>query len=79
MADAQRLDPALLAERQRDKKPKLDELGNREVAMQLFPKRFVGNARVPDNRAGVGQRYFLALGEFLRVLKVEELVVLVFR
>ena len=79
VADAQGFDPTLLAERKRDEETELDKLGNCEMAVQFLPKRFVGNARVPDNRAGVGQRYFLALGKFLGILKIEKLIVLVFR
>jgi hypothetical protein len=37
MTDAERLDPALLAERQRNEKAKLDELGNREVLVKFRP------------------------------------------
>ena len=65
VADAQRFNPTLLAEGQRDEETELDEFGNREMAVQLFPKRFVGNVRIPDNRAGVCESRLLALGEFL--------------
>jgi len=65
MADTQCLDPALLAERQRYEKPQLDELGIREVAVQLIPECLIGNIGIPDDRAGVRERHFLPLGEFV--------------
>jgi hypothetical protein len=79
MADTQCLDPALLAERQRYEKTELDELGNREVAVQLLPEGRIGNIGIPDDRAGVRERHFLPLGELIRALKIEELIVILFR
>jgi hypothetical protein len=40
------------------------------VAMELFPKRLVGDIGVPDNRAGIRQCDFFALGERVGGLKV---------
>ena len=37
MPDAERLDPALLPEGERDEEPELDELGNGEVPVELLP------------------------------------------
>lgn len=37
MTDAERLDPALLAERQGNEEAKLDELGNRKVLVKFRP------------------------------------------
>lgn len=37
MINAQSFDPALLSQGKTDEKAKLDQLGNREVLMQLFP------------------------------------------
>ena len=37
MINAQSLDPALLSQGKADEKAELDQLGNREVLMQLFP------------------------------------------
>jgi len=79
MADTQCLDPALLTERQRYEKPELDELGNREVAVQLLPEGLIGNIGIPDDRTGIRERHFLPLGELIRALKIEELIVIVFR
>lgn len=79
VADTQCFDPALLTERQRYEKPELDELGNREVAVQLLPEGLIGNIGIPDDRAGVSERHFLPLGEFIRALKIEELIVILFR
>ena len=79
MADTQCLDPALLAERQRYEKSQLDELGIREVTVQLLPQGLIGNIGIPDDRAGVRERHFLPLGEFIRGLKIEELIVILLR
>jgi hypothetical protein len=32
-----------------------------EVPMQFFPECIIGNFRIPDNRAGIGQRDFFPL------------------
>src|SRR4051812_15953394 len=53
--DAERLDPALLAEGQRDEEAQLHQLRDAEVLMQLRPQRVVGNVGIPDDRAGVGE------------------------
>jgi hypothetical protein len=37
VADAERLDPSLLAERERDEEPELDELWDGEVLVELRP------------------------------------------
>src|ERR1051326_2744561 len=50
MADAERLDPALLPERQRDEKAELDQLRDAEVLVQFCPQRVVGDIGVPDDR-----------------------------
>ena len=77
--DAKGFDPALLAERQRDKKAQLDQLGDREVPMQFLPQSVVGNVGVPRDRAGIGQRDFLPLAELVRVTEVEQVIVFFFR
>jgi hypothetical protein len=76
--DPKCFDPALLSERQRDEETKLDQLGNREVSVQLLPQAVVGDIGVPRDRTGVGQRDFLSLAEFVRFGKVEQLIVLRF-
>jgi hypothetical protein len=68
--DPERLDPPLLSQRQRNEKPKLDELRNREVLVKLRPQGIVGDLRVPDDRARVGERNFLALAEARRFLEL---------
>ena len=65
VTDAQGLDPALLAEGQGDEKPEFDQFRNAKVLVQLLPKRVVSDVGVPDDRAGVGQRDFFALGKFV--------------
>ena len=79
VANTQCFDPALLTERQRYEKSELDELGNREVAVQLLPEGRIGNIGIPDDRTGVRERHFLPLGELIRTLKIEELIVILFR
>jgi hypothetical protein len=76
VADAQRLDPALLAAGEGDEKAELDQLSLAEVLVQLLPESIVGDAGVPDNRARVRERGLLALGEAIRVLEMQELLVL---
>ena len=71
MADPQRLDPALLTEGQRNEKAELNELGIREMPVQLFPQRVVRDIGVPDNRARVSKRRLLSLGKFVGTLKVK--------
>ena len=78
MADAERLDPALLTQCQRDEKPQLHKLGIGEMLVQLSPQSVVGNVGIPDDRAGVSQRDFFALAETRRALEFEEIVVLLF-
>ena len=61
MTDSQRLDPALLPQGKRDEEAQLNEFFSREVSMQFFPQCIIGNFRIPDNRAGIGQRDFFPL------------------
>ena len=79
MIDAQGFDPTLLAKRQADEKPELDQFRDGEVLMKFFPERVVGDIGIPGDRAGVGQRDFLALGKPVRVGEVEQLIVFLFR
>ena len=78
VADAQRLDPALLPEREPDEKSQFREFRHAEMVVQLFPERIVGDIRVPDDGAGVGERHFFALGELARRGELQQFVVLVF-
>ena len=39
----------------------------------------IGNIGIPDDRTGVRERHFLPLGELIRALKIEELIVILFR
>ena len=61
MTDSQRFDPALLSQGERDEEAQLNEFFSREVPMQLLPEYVIGNFRIPDNRAGIGQRDFFPL------------------
>jgi hypothetical protein len=76
VTDAERLDPALLAARESDEEAELDELGLAEMRVQPRPELVIGDARVPDDGARVGERGLLAFGEPIRVLEVQELLVL---
>ncbi len=78
MPDAERLDPPLLPERQRDEEPEFDQLGNREVPVEILPEGVVRNLCVPDDGAGVGEGDLLPLGELVRVGEVQQLVVFLF-
>jgi len=77
VADAERLDPALLAVGERHEIAELDDLLLAEVPAQAFPERIVGALRVPDERARVEQRRLLALVVPIRALEFEQLVVVV--
>ena len=48
------------------------------MSMQFFPERVVGDVGIPSDRAGVSQRDFFPLGEFVRVGEVEQLIILRF-
>src|SRR6185436_13307633 len=74
--DAERLDPSLLTQRERDEEAQLDQLRIREVQMQLCPQGLVGDLGVPDDGACVGQRRLLPLAELRRLREVKEIVVL---
>ena len=58
VAEAQSFDPALLPEGERYEKAELNEFFSRKVQMQLFPECVIGNVRIPDDRARIGQREF---------------------
>ena len=75
MSDAERLDPPLLPQGERDKEPELDQLGNGEVLVEPLPERGVGDVGIPDDRARVGQRRLLAGAERVRVGEAQQLVV----
>ena len=61
MSDPQCLDPALLSEGERDEKAEFDEFFSRKMPMEFFPECVIGNFRIPDNRARIGQRDFFPL------------------
>ena len=78
MPDAERLDPPLLPQGERDEEPEFDQFGDGEVLMEPLPQEFVGDLRVPDDGARVGKGSVLARGEPVRVGEVQQLVVLLF-
>lgn len=78
MADPERLDPTLLTARQGNEEPQLDEFWLREVLMELLPESVVGQARIPQNGAGVTKRGLLTVAIALGVLELQELVVIGF-
>ena len=67
MFDAKGFDPALLTEGEANKKTELDQFWNRKVSMQFGPELVVGNVGVPRDGAGVSQRNFFSLGEFVGI------------
>ena len=79
MTDVERLDPALLAERERDEIPELDDLLLGEVLTQSSQQLLIDASRVPDQVAGVEQSRLLSIVEALRALELEQLVVVQFR
>jgi len=79
VADTQGLDPALLPQGEPDEEAQLNELGVGEVAAEPLPQGVVGDRRLPDNGAGIGQRRFLPIGELIGVLEVQQFGVLLFR
>src|SRR5215470_6799688 len=71
MIYAEGFDPTLLTQSERDEKPKFDQFGDGEMLMEFLPERLVGDFRVPGDGAGISQRDFLALGEFVRIGEIE--------
>ena len=78
VADTQGLDPALLAAGEGDEKAELDQLILGEEPVQPLPEGVVGDPSVPNDGARVGERRLLAFSEAVRVLEVQELLVLLF-
>ena len=76
VANVQRLDPPLLAEREPDEEAKLHQLRVGEVRVQPFPEGVVGETSLPDDGAGVGQRGLLALRKLVRCGEVQQLGIL---
>ena len=72
MLDAQRLDPALLAECNADEVPELHQFRFGEVLMQPGPERAVGFFGRPDDGACPGKRDFFPLGKFVGVVELEQ-------
>src|SRR3954463_155244 len=64
---AERAEPVLPAERERDRVAELDELRLGEVRVQALPERGVGAPAVPRDRMGPVERRALASVEALRV------------
>src|SRR3954469_15000774 len=80
--DAQRAQPVHLAESEGDEVAELDELGLREVGVELGPQRVVGPPVVPRDGVGPVKRRTLARRRALDVLvgqeaRAQELQVLV--
>ena len=65
MADAERLDPALLPQGEGDEEAELDELGLAEVTVERLPQRVISEIRVPDDGARPSERRLLAFVELL--------------
>jgi len=78
VANAECLDPSLLAERQRDEVSELDYLLFAELRAQPVHQGVVDTLGVPDQEARVQQCGLLALVEPIRALELEQLVVVLF-
>ena len=78
MTDAERFDPALLAEREADEEAQLHQLGNRKMLVQPPPQRVVGDVGIPGDGAGVAKRDFFSFRELVRRRKVEQIIELRF-
>ena len=78
VADAERLDPSLLSQGQRNEEAKLDQLGVREMLVQFRPQRRIGDLGIPDDGARVRQCHLLALSELKGIREVQQVVVLLF-
>ncbi len=79
VADAQGLDPALLAAGQRAEEAELDELGLGAMLMELAPQCVVGDVGVPQDGAGVAKRSLFPFGVALGSLELEQIRVVLFR
>jgi hypothetical protein len=78
VADAERLDPALLAEGEGDEVAQLDDLVVAEVLAQACEDGLVSTRGRPDEVARVGERRLLALVVAIRPLELEEVDVVLF-
>ena len=79
MTDAERFDPALLAERQCYEEAQLHQFGNRKMLVQPLPKRVGGDVGIPGDGTRISERDLFAFRKFGRVREVEQIVVLRFR
>ena len=71
MVDAKGFDPPLLAQRERDEKPKFDQLRNGEVLVEFLPKSIIGDLGVPGDGTGVSKGDLFALAEFIRIGEIQ--------
>jgi len=73
MADAPRLDHALLTERQRDEGTELDDLRVAEMRPQILPHTFGRAFGIPDQHARVQERGLLTFGEAIGAFELQQL------
>lgn len=78
VADAERLDPALLTAGQCDEEPELDQLGLGEVFVQVGPELVVCDVGVPEDCAGVTKRNLLPIRVTTGGLKFQQVGVVGF-
>ena len=76
--DAERLNPSLLPQSERDEEPEFDQFGDCEVLVELLPEGVVGDLRIPDDGARVGKGGLLTGAEFLRFGEVQQFIVFLF-
>ena len=75
MLDVEQAQPALLAHGEGDKTTKLHKLGLGKMFIHSLPKRIIG-IQMPRDGLGIGQRSFLPFVIPVRLLKVQQLIVL---
>jgi hypothetical protein len=75
MLQVQRLDPALLSERDRHEVAQLNEFRDGEVSVQLLPQRVICTGWIPDDRIGVGKCSFLSRIVAIGLPELEKLAV----
>lgn len=78
MADAQCLNPPLLATGQRNEESQLHQFWLGEMRVQLLPQFIVGDARIPKNGTCVAQCRLLAVVEPVSIFEPQQIVVVTF-
>lgn len=78
MADPEGFDPPLLSAGQGDEEAQFHQLWFGEMAMEIGPKLVVGNVGIPKDGARVPEGGLFPFVESIRILELEEFVVMSF-